>query len=146
MKNLKIALLAIFATATLSAQDLKMSDVPTNILENFNKSYANATDVEWELKGLNYNVEFEVNKMDHEIWYTKEGKVVKTEMEIGENDLPSAIATAIRKNYAGYKIDSIEVTEVNNTKTYEVELDKSWNEELKVVFDEKGNVLSSKED
>lgn len=146
MKNLKIAALAIFATATMSAQDLKTSDVPSNLTNNFQKSYANTTEVEWEMDDDNYKVEFDVNKMEHEIWYSKDGTVVKTESEISESELPSAIKSVIKNKYADYKVDSIEMTESNGEKNYEVELEKGWTKEVKVVFDATGKVMSSVED
>lgn len=146
MKTLKITAIAIFATAMINAQDLKMNEVPANLMTNFQNTYKTATDVEWEMEGMHYKVEFDVNRMEHEIWYTKDGNIVKSEMEITEKDLPSAIASAIKSNYADYKIDSIEVTEMDNKKIYEVELEKGWTKEMKVVFDENGTVLSSVED
>lgn len=146
MKTLKITAIAIFAVATMNAQDLRLDEVPSNLTANFQNTYKTATDVEWEMEGINYKVEFDMNRMEHEIWYNKDGDVVKTEMEISDTELPSAISTAIKDNYAGYKIDSVEMTEMNNIKTYEVELEKGWTKEMKVVFDEKGKVLSAIED
>lgn len=146
MKTLKITALAIFATAMMNAQDLKMSDVPSNLMTNFQNTYKTATDVEWEMDGMHYNVEFEISRMDHEIWYAKDGTIVRSEAEIRKKDLPTTIASAIKSNYAGYKIDSIEVTEMDQVKTYEVELEKGWTKEIKVIFDSEGKVLSSVED
>lgn len=146
MKNLKLATLAIFATAAMSAQDLKMNEVPTNLADTFKKEYPKATDVEWEMEMANYKVEFEINRMDHEIWYSKEGKVMKSEMELKESDLPAAIASVLKSKYAGYKVDSVEMTEENGTKTYEVDLEKGWNEELDLVFSANGEVLSEMKD
>ncbi|WP_179351453.1 PepSY-like domain-containing protein [Winogradskyella vidalii] len=146
MKILKITALAIFATAMMNAQDLRMNEVPTNLLTKFQNTYKTASDVEWEMEGVRYNVEFEVNRMDHEIWYTKDGTIVRYEAEITKKDLPTAISSAIKSNYEGYQIDSIEVTEVDQKKTYEVELEKGWTKEMKVVFDVNGKILSSVED
>ncbi len=146
MKTLKITALALFATAMVTAQDLKMNDVPSNLTSAFKNEYKTAKDVEWEMDGMNYKVEFDTNHMEHEIWYNKEGKIVKTEMEISENDLPSDIVSVIKSKYSGYKIDSVEKTEMDAKKTYEVELEKGWTKEMKVVFDDKGTVLSSVED
>ena len=56
MKTLKITALALFATAMVTAQDLKTSDVPANLNTAFQKEYKDATDVEWELDGMNYKV------------------------------------------------------------------------------------------
>lgn len=147
MKTFKIATIALMATATISAQDLKMNEVPSELKSNFQQNYSNATDVEWEKDDLNYKVEFDVNNMEHEIWYSKEGEVLKSEMEITDRELPKTVSLAIKNNYSDYKIDSVEVTEMKGEKTYEVELEKGWfSRELNVIFDSKGNVVSERED
>lgn len=146
MKTVSIIALMMFATATVSAQDLKMNDVPSNLQTAFNKTYANATDVEWEKEGVNYKVEFEINRMDHEIWYSADGKTVKSEMDMGVKSIPSEISNAIKKKYPDYKIDTVEVTEVGNKKTYEVEIEKGWTKERKLVLDATGKILSDIED
>ncbi|WP_431134144.1 PepSY-like domain-containing protein [Psychroserpens mesophilus] len=143
MKTLKITALALFATAMVTAQDLDMHEVPTELSETFQNEYRNAMDVEWEKEGANYKVEFDVNDMEHEIWYTNDGTKVKSEMEITKADVPNAITKAIKHNYADYKIDSVEMTEMNGKKTYEVELEKGWFKDMDVVFDANGSVLSS---
>lgn len=146
MKNLAIAVLALFATATLSAQDLKMNDVPVNLNNNFQKSYPTGTDVEWELDGLNYKVEFDQGVNEHEIWYNTNGDVVKMESEINITDLPAAVSSALKTKYAEYTVDSIDKIEADGNTTYEIEIEKGLFTEKKIVFDVKGNVLSEKND
>lgn len=146
MKNLAIAVLALFATATLSAQDLQMNDVPVNLNNNFQKLYPTATDVEWELDGLNYKVEFDQGVNEHEIWYNKNGDVVKIESEISTADLPAAVSSALKTKYAEYTVDSIDKIEAGGNTTYEIEIEKGLLTEKKIVFDVKGNVLSEKND
>lgn len=143
MKNLKIAVVALFATAAVSAQDLAKNQVPTNLNESFQKAYPNATDVEWEMDGMNYKVEFDMNKMENEVWYSKEGNIIKSEMELTEKDLPGAIATAVKNKYPEYSIDEVEVTEVDGKKTYEVELEKWFSEDIKLFFSEDGSILKT---
>ena len=146
MKNLKIAALLLFATATVSAQDLKIDEVPNHLKTIFNEAYTNVTDVEWEKKGEHYKVEFEINKMDHDIWYDAQGKVVKSKIEIPANEMPSGVATAISTKYPDYKIDSVEVHEKDGVKTYEVEIEKGWSQERKLILEASGNILIDKED
>ncbi len=112
----------------------------------FKQAYPNATDVEWEMKGDSYKVEFEIDDKDQEIWYAADGKTNRMEKDLREDELPETIASAISSNYAEYKIDSIEMPEENGTATYEVELEKGWDEEIKVVFDADGKVLSERKD
>ncbi|WP_035479783.1 PepSY domain-containing protein [Gelidibacter mesophilus] len=146
MRNLKIAALLLFATAAVSAQDLKMNEVPSNLQTIFTKSYSNVTDVEWEKKGENFKVEFEINKMDHDIWYNAQGDVIKSKIEISESALPSAVASTIKAKYPDYKIDEIEVREEGGKTTYEIEIDKSWSDERKLIVDASGKILSDNED
>ncbi len=146
MKNFKIVMIALLGTAGVSAQDLNSNDVPSDLRTTFEQAYPKATDVEWEMEGDNYKVEFEINREDHEIWYPADENTAKTEKEISENDLPQAVVSAISSTYAGYKIDSIEMTEENGSATYEVEMEKGWNDEKQVVFNAEGKVLNERED
>ncbi|RXJ51247.1 PepSY-like domain-containing protein [Gelidibacter gilvus] len=146
MKNLKIAAFLLFATAAVSAQDLKTDEVPANLQSKFNTAYTNVTDVEWEKKGDHYKVEFEINKMDHDVWYDAEGNVIKSEIEISASELPSAISSAVKARYADYKIDTVEVSEEGGKKTYEVEIEKGWTKERKLILDASGKILHDKED
>lgn len=144
-RNLVLGTLTFLGVVTVSAQDMNPNDVPSELRTAFEQTYPDASDVEWERDGESFKVEFEVNREDQEIWYAADGKAAKTEKEIGENDLPQSIKSAISDTYANYKIDSIEMTEVDGSATYEVELEKGWDDERKVVFDVEGKVLSETE-
>ena len=146
MKKLKITVLSVFATVTLYAQDIKGQEVPSEVNTTFSQSYSNATDVEWEKSGDFFKVEFEINNMDHDIWYDGNGKMVKSKIEISEKDLPGNIVSAVKNKYADYKIDSIEVHEENSVTTYEVEIEKAWSDERTLMIDSSGNILSDVED
>ncbi len=146
MKNLKLAMIALLGTVAVSAQDMNPADVPSDLKNAFEQAYPNATDVEWEMEGDSYKVEFEIDNEDQEIWYAADGKTNKLEKDLKKDELPEAIASAISSNYADYKIDSVEMTEQNGTATYEVELEKGWDDEIKVIFDADGKVLSERND
>ncbi|WP_163514996.1 PepSY-like domain-containing protein [Gelidibacter japonicus] len=146
MKKLRIAALLLFATAAVSAQDLRTNEVPANLQSTFTKSFTNVKDVEWEKKGDVYKVEFEINRMDHDIWYDAQGNVIKSKIEISESELPSTVASAVKTKYADYKIDSVEVLEEGGKKTYKVEIEKGWTKERKLVLDASGEILSDMED
>jgi hypothetical protein len=99
MKSLKIAALALFATAAVNAQDLQMNEVPSNLRDSFHKEHPIAADVEWEMEGMNYKVEFDVDRMEHEVWYSKDGETVRREQELSKKDLPSSITDMIESKY-----------------------------------------------
>ena len=144
--NLKTSLAALLLTATITAQDLKIEDIPKNLSDEFQKAYPTASDVEWEKEGNQYHVEFEIDKRDHEIWYDADAKVVKSEQEISKDDLPEQIKSTLSSKYGAYKIDDVETKEENNTITYEIDLEKGWNDEKTVVLDKNGTVTSEYND
>lgn len=146
MKNLKITAIVVFATAMLNAQDLKTNELPSAVQNSFSQAYTNVKDVEWEKKGDHFKVEFEINRMEHDVWYDDQGKVMKSEKEISANELPSDVAAAIKTKYPDYKIDSVEVKEEGNQKVYKVEIEKGWTKERKLFLDSSGKILNDLED
>ncbi len=146
MKDFKIAMIALLGTAAVSAQDMNVNDVPADLRASFEQTYPNAKDVEWEMEGESYKVEFEIDREDHEIWYASDGNTSKMEKEISESDLPKGIQSAISNSYEGYTIDSIDMIEENGSATYEVELEKSGDADKKVIFDTDGKVLNEMND
>lgn len=146
MKKIRIAALTLIATATMGAQDLKSSEVPASFTEGLLEVYPNAKDIEWERNGTDYKVEFEVGRMEHEVWFNKDGETVRVEKEITRSLMPKGLIDIINRDYAGYKIDSVESTEKKGQTTYEVELEKGWNEELKITYTKEGKVLNIAED
>ena len=144
--NLKTSLAALLLTATITAQDLKIEDIPKNLSDEFQKAYPTASDVEWEKEGNQYQVEFEIDRRDHEIWYDADAKVVKSEQEISKDDLPEQIKSTLSSTYEAYKIEDIETKEENNIVTYVIDLEKGWNDEKTVVLDKNGTVTSEYND
>ena len=126
MKNLFVALLAVLPFVTIScAQDIPQHNVPSVILNAFSAAYPNAADIEWEKKGNIYNVEFEIGKTEHEIWYNAEGKVLKHKTEIPLSEVPAAVTEMLRKDFSDYKIDDIDLVEEGGKTFYVVDLDGS---------------------
>ncbi|HLT33895.1 MAG TPA: PepSY-like domain-containing protein [Aquaticitalea sp.] len=146
MKTLSMIALGMLATASISAQDLKTNEIPSNLQTTFTKAYADARDVEWEKRGDSYKVEFEVNNMDHEVWYAANGKTIKTEMEMDKTALPSAITNVINGKYADFKIEDVEMREEGNNKTYKIEIEKGLMKERTLVINANGKIISDRED
>lgn len=145
MKTLKILAALFFVTGVAVAQDINMKDVPAPVKDAFTKEYANATDVEWEKEMEYYNVEFDVNRMDNEVWYNASGTAVKKEQDITEADLPQSVRDAIKSGYADYRLDDIEKVWQNNVTSYKLELEKG-NDEIHVTFDANGKVTAERKD
>ncbi|WP_432714327.1 PepSY-like domain-containing protein [Pedobacter sp.] len=140
MKKLIIIATAVLLFTNVSfAQDIPSTDVPSVVLNSFNKSFPKSSKVEWEIKGENYNAEFNINRRDHEVWISKTGAILKHKKELKPSELPAAVKAQINQSYAGYRIDDVDQYEVNKQFYYKVEL-KKQNVERKVTFDQKGKV------
>ncbi|WP_017259025.1 PepSY-like domain-containing protein [Pedobacter arcticus] len=142
MKTLKIATLITFVSLAVNAQNLPTSQVPLKALTAFENVYPQVINAEWELKGENYEVEFEIGRLDHEIRYNKEGKLIKMKKEIEAKDLPKSITNAVKVKYPKYKIDEIETTQFNSKTTYKVEIAQFLGKERTLLFEQAGKLVS----
>ena len=142
MKTLKIALLALFATLTMNAQNVVESQVPANFTEGLLKVYPNATDIIWQRSNDNYKVEFKDGDLGHTVHFNKQGDRVRVEARMISTQLPVVIAEDLNKNYSDYNIDSVHSITKNDITTYKVVLQKKdWIEEITLVYTGSGEVL-----
>lgn len=146
MKTLKIATVLALASFTVNAQDIPASKVPAKIIADFQKTYPQAKDVEWEMKGNYYQVDFDLGRYDHEISYEETGKVVKTKKEINPTQLPANISSVVKKKYPDYKVDKAEVTIWQGKSSYKIEIEQGWTKERELILDNTGKIISDRED
>ena len=148
MKN-KFINSALLFSATAFAQEIPQSKVPSEVVNSFQTSFPDASHFEWKQDGDNYKVEFEhgvfMLSNDHDVLFDKTGKIIKHKEEITTSDLPKILLTKIKTDFSEYKIDGTKRITENARISYEVEL-KKHKSDLKVTFDENGNVLRQKED
>lgn len=143
-KAVQLLVAILMATSTIIAQDIRQSEVPSVVVNNFKKEFPKAKDVEWEKKGDVYNVEFEIGLFtDYEAWYKESGKIIKYTQEIPNRDIPKAIKETIKKQFDGYKVDDAKKLVENNIEFYLVEIEKK-NDELNLVFSKDGKLHPNK--
>ncbi|VXC14439.1 MULTISPECIES: PepSY-like domain-containing protein [Chryseobacterium] len=148
MKNLILTISILGLSITnISAQDIRQSEVPSIILNHFQKSFPKAADIDWEIKGNYYEVEFETGFLgdDHKILYSRDGKLVRHEEEISKSNLPKTVLASIKRSFNGYRTDDIKKITEGGKVIYNVEL-KNYSQEWKVIFDAQGRILQKKED
>ncbi|EIJ40499.1 Protein of unknown function (DUF2874) [Galbibacter orientalis DSM 19592] len=134
---------AIVMSSITNAQDIPQSQVPSIINNEFNKQFPKATDVEWEMAGYLYNVEFEINwNQDHEIWYNSEGKIVKHKEDISVSELPKVVNNTIKRKFNGYSIDDLKRITDNGQIVYKMELNAFTKQDWDIVIDNNGDVIS----
>lgn len=142
--NLFIGVVAVSLIANAAiGQDIPQSQVPSVIVNNFQQTFPNAFDVEWEMEGDVYEVDFEtgLTGTDHSAWFDRAGSLTGHKEEISKSDLPEKVLTKLGKDFIGYRIDDAKKITRGDRLTFKVELESSG-EEWKVVIDAGGNVLS----
>lgn len=145
IKNVLAAVLVVVGFVGSCAQDVSQKDVPSVVLNAFMTAYPQASDVEWELRGSTYNVDFEIGKIDHEAWYDAGGKLLKHKEDVPLHSLPVAVADAIKKEFAAYKLDDADKVEEDGKIFYLIELDGSPNDRILQISPE-GKVLDNRID
>ncbi len=129
--------------ATAYAQDIPQSNIPSLVVTNFQQAFSKASDIEWEMDGDRFKVEFEIGMFgpDHEAWYDATGKLLRHKEEISKTDLPQAVQATIKRDFSAYRIDDVKKITAGDDITYLMEL-KNLREEWKVAIDSTGKTVS----
>lgn len=136
----------MLSVALCYSQDISESQVPSLVVNSFKQHFSKTSDVDWEMKGNEYKVEFKTGSYtDHEAWFNKTGKMVKHKQEILSSDLPNVVQTSIKNGFSGYRIDNVKRIEMNDIITYKVELE-SFTQEWKIIFGQDGKILEQRAD
>lgn len=136
-----LSTLAIF-TSTY-AQDLAQNEVPSVILNQFNKSFPVASDIDWEMEGTLYNVEFETDyNVDNEIWFNKKGEIVKYKSDFAIDKLPKKVKETLKKNFSEYNIDDLEQISEPGKIVYKMELNSFLKQDWDIIIDKNGTILN----
>lgn len=134
-------MITIIITATTHfscAQELSQNDVPQKVVKAFSDKYPEAYDVEWEKKGRLYNVEFDYNHRELELWINEQGTIERTSEDLTQNDIPEIVYKTFMENHEGYRIEDIEKVTTNNKTVYKIEAEDEYDNEFTFVLDGKG--------
>lgn len=134
MKLLASSVLAFsIMSCSLLDNDIPASKVPSVVKNAFEQQYNNPVDVEWEKKKRNYEVDFELENVDHAALFNPEGRLLMAKQDISETDLPTAITDRIAVDFPDHYIDDVDKVETGEKTLYQVELDGSVRD-WKVVY------------
>lgn len=142
-RTILIGTFALFTLAnTVFAQDIPQTQVPSLVVNSFQQKFPKAIDVEWELSGDLYKVEFETGLLgaDHDAWFDKTGKLIKHEEEISQSDLPQKVTAKINSEFNGYWVSDVKKISEGAKVVYTLEV-KKLTEEWKLAIDAAGNIL-----
>ena len=118
-------------------------ETPTAAKTAFAAKYPTAQKVKWSVeKPGEFEVEFTLNKVATSALYDATGKLLETEGEIKDSELPQAVKATIAKDFAGYKLDETEkAIDTKGIITYAMEASKG-KVKLELSFDTNGKLLS----
>ena len=115
MKRLVLTLTIALSFVSLSsfAND---PDVNAAALHSFNKSFKNATEVNWTVSNTFYKANFVLDGQYVAAYYDGEGKMIALTRNVSSTQLPIVLQANLKKNYENFWIsDLFEVTNEEGT-------------------------------
>ena len=142
MKKAIILVLSLAMVFTACEEnDIQNNDIPSVVLNAFTEKFSNATHVEWEKIGEEYEVEFDLEAIDYEAIIQADGTILKYKNDISFKALPEAIKETIIANYNKTKIDEVDEIHIGETIYYQVEFEAEPIDN-KIIFEKSGQVTT----
>ena len=142
MKKILFILIAVQAlTLNLFAQSSKLneSSIPESVKSKFKSLYPGSKVEYWAKEEGNYVAEFDYQKKENVVFFTPDGKLIKSEARIHSYELPAEAQAYIAKHYPGKKVtDAVTTKDHQGNQIYEAEVG-----ELDLIFDAKGQFIKS---
>ncbi len=153
--NKSMMAIAICFTALTSCDnnDDPQVIVPEAVQTAFNKQYAGATRLGWDLERGNYIVaEFEKDGKEYSAWYTPDGQWMMTEVDYGNDirTLPQAVqdgynaTTYARQRWTVEDIDEIQRPDYESI--FKIEVEKQGQPDFDLYFDLNGTLMREVQD
>ena len=134
MKRIVITLTVLFSLVSLSSF-AKEEKVNARVLESFQSSFKNATEVDWTVSENFYKADFSLNGQYVAAYYDDAGQLIALTRNISSTQLPISLQTSLKKDHEAYWIsDLFEVANEQGT-TYYVTLE---NADTKMVLKSSG--------
>ncbi len=140
MKNLML-LIGVFSILSFTACGQAGKAVPEKVKTAFSEKFPDATKVKWDKENeTEWEAEFKMNSKEYSANFNADGTWVETEYELKLKDLPLAVTSKLKSDFADYKVDEAEVTETVEGTVYEIQL-KKGKEEMEVAIDASGTLV-----
>jgi hypothetical protein len=136
MKKMILTLAIALSTLSVFASD---ENVNQKVLNAFNTEFATAKEVEWTVTSNYYKATFNYNGKYVFAYYNENGELLGLTRYLSPFDLPLALQTNLKKNYAGYWVSDLFEAAKNDGTNYYITLE---NAETKIVLKSYGNSWS----
>lgn len=139
----KLSGLFVLATViyvSVSAQDLKRSNIPGSVKSALLKKYPAAKNASWEKEKGNYEANWGGKSgEDNSVQFTPSGEFIEIVKAISVSELPKSVTEYVKQHYKSAKItEAGKVTDAKGKQSYEAEVNKK-----DIIFDEKGNFVKA---
>jgi len=140
MKTVTVLMLgSVMVLSQACAQ--KKSNVPEKVKSAFSQKFPTAKKVKWDKENENeWEAEFKMNGEEYSANFTSDGIWKETEHEIEKSDISTAVKQTLDKEFAGYDIEEVEVSETMDGKVYEFAMEKGETE-MEVAISPDGKVV-----
>ncbi|MBZ0327861.1 MAG: PepSY-like domain-containing protein [Altibacter sp.] len=99
--------------------------IPEAVLTTFQTKFQNATEVIWDQENENeWEAEFKLEGVAHAANFDVSGTWLETEKVIGIAEVPAAVIAILKKDFADYDVDEMEISETASGMLYEFELER----------------------
>ena len=122
-------ILAVTALLSLSIYAAPPAAVNEKVLQAFEKSFKNASDVVWNEYKDCFEVKFLHNSIDSRITYDVDGNILRSIRYYGEEQLPLFVRAKLQKQYAGKTVFGVTELASEGELDYYIVLEDatSWN-------------------
>ena len=140
---------SVVLTACDKEDDIRVSDVPTAVLNTFEAKYPDVSRAEWEMKYGYYVADFWQEGMETDVWIDTKAEWKMTELDLGTNLtlLPIAVQDAFKNGtYASWRIDDIDKYERPDLTFYLIEVETNGLQDRNLYYAEDGSLLKDEVD
>lgn len=144
MKRIIYLLLSVaLMSNSANAQKISADKVPAAVSSAFKSKFPTAVKITWEMENqTEYEANFKLNGEEVSANFDNTGKWLETETEIKVSALPAAIQSALKTEFADFKVEEAsKIESVKNGNCYEAEIEKG-EETFDVLFTPEGKVIS----
>lgn len=131
-----IAIAGIFSLSACS-QDIPESEIPSVVRNALALEFTSATEVEWDKNGSFYEVEFEIDNIDHKALIGENGTLVKYHKELLFEELPEGLKSSLKADTEITKIDEVHLLIISENTYYQVEIEGPITDSQK-IYNEAG--------
>jgi len=139
----RLFILMLLATPLIGCDnDVASSEIPSVVENTFESHFPYAMDVEWEKKGDDFEVDFEVEKTDYSARIDPAGTMLGYKYEIAHEAIPASILAFLNTEYSNKKWDDPEILVQDKNSYYQIEIDGFLNDK-KIVLDSEGKSIEN---